>query len=54
MEWTGTSGSNLYEIDLYYCGSFCMEVRDRKPRPQNYVSSGNLRLFQPEGFLGHG
>lgn len=27
MEWTGTGSDNRYEIDLYYCGSYCMEVR---------------------------
>lgn len=26
VEWTGTS-DDRFEIDLYYCGSFCMEVR---------------------------
>eukprot|EP00904_Undaria_pinnatifida_P003642 jgi/Undpi1/13279/HiC_scaffold_8.g02941.m1 len=25
VEWTGTEGNNLYEIDLYYCGSSCAE-----------------------------
>lgn len=26
IEWTGTSGSDRYELDLYYCGSYCQEV----------------------------
>lgn len=26
MEWTGTGADNRFEIDLYYCGSMCMEV----------------------------
>lgn len=26
VEWTGTGSDNRFEIDLYYCGSFCMEV----------------------------
>eukprot|EP00752_Nemacystus_decipiens_P014647 g13044.t1 len=25
VEWTGTSSNNRFEIDLYYCGSLCME-----------------------------
>eukprot|EP00904_Undaria_pinnatifida_P003644 jgi/Undpi1/13280/HiC_scaffold_8.g02942.m1 len=25
VEWTGTGSDNRYEIDLYYCGSYCME-----------------------------
>ncbi|CBN79382.1 EsV-1-163 [Ectocarpus siliculosus] len=25
VEWTGTGSNNRYEIDLYYCGSMCME-----------------------------
>ncbi|CAM9957922.1 unnamed protein product [Ectocarpus fasciculatus] len=25
VEWTGTSSNNRFEIDLYYCGSMCME-----------------------------
>lgn len=26
VEWTGTGSDERFEIDLYYCGSFCMEV----------------------------
>lgn len=26
VEWTGTPNSR-FEVDLYYCGSFCVEVR---------------------------
>lgn len=26
IEWTGTSAGNRFEIDLYHCGSICMEV----------------------------
>lgn len=27
VEWTGGGNDNRFEIDLYYCGSVCMEVR---------------------------
>lgn len=26
VEWDGTSEDNRFEIDLYYCGSYCMTV----------------------------
>lgn len=26
VEWTGTGTDHRVEIDLYYCGSFCLEV----------------------------
>lgn len=26
VEWTGTGADSRFEIDLYYCGSMCMEV----------------------------
>lgn len=26
VEWDGTSSNNRFEIDLYYCGSYCMSV----------------------------
>lgn len=27
VEWTGGGNDNRFEIDLYYCGSVCLEVR---------------------------
>lgn len=39
VEWTGTSANNRFDIDLYYCGSYCVTVslvcvRERGRKPQ--------------------
>lgn len=28
VEWDGTGNDNRFQIDLYYCGSMCMEVSE--------------------------
>lgn len=42
MEWEGTSENNRFEIDLYYCGSYCMEVRLHLVRATEYTRSVSL------------
>ena len=48
MQWTGASDDDLFEIDLYYCGSysFCFEqvsIAQAKQAESNSVSRGTFK-----------
>lgn len=45
VEWTGTGANERFEIDLYYCGSNCSEVRIIEPaEPLRGIARSFVRL----------